>query len=643
MSSHSGGQGNDTLPLKHEIVTVLEADAVHLAYDDKFLYAACRDQMIRVWSKGDWQQVAVLGETDSAPLAVHVDEEQIYATCEKRVYVWRKDAFGMIGWFELSYSAITSTLQDDRFYVGSRDGRLVSIKKDTHDTSSWQLHKTDLTTLWSDKEIICTATKKEEPVVWKRDEGSAPTELARLDKDKDVVLTGNDSFIIVGLSTGSIKVWNRAEWKLEKTLEPRQNGAIASMWSINPYLLVASQQSYLTIWDLRKDLEVGQIEMDGAKFVWAEADHDYIFAASSEGIVIARITTAEGRAVDLCSRDSVEYTGTIRVSPYDVLEEVLVLQRKGDDFFEDENYPEAVAHFERAQELLIDNHHGLMEVPEERERLTSELSMRHGRALLRAKLEELDKLKKEVEAVSSGFDSKSQSTTVDEEIVQLWATVTRTIKESRVLADAEAENILSYQLAQVAESLESELKIAKKKLGKYLEKVSQAISLTHSISSEWRWMERRKTTLEERKAFLERVMDQLEERLKSAEGDIEVEEVLTSALDEYKQLHSQIDRILSASSEPSEAEAIVSKDEAVETIKIFLQVLPKKQKAILAMSSKEEKRTEAGKLLEALEQAAKTAERYKLKDMVKKIAGFLASVTAIVEECSKVEEESSAD
>ena len=94
------------------------------------MYAACTDLKIRVISKDNWQIEVELGETSSIPLAVHVDDENVYVTCERRVYVWSKENWGMIGWFELSYSAITSILLGDSLFVGAKEGRLVSIKKD---------------------------------------------------------------------------------------------------------------------------------------------------------------------------------------------------------------------------------------------------------------------------------------------------------------------------------------------------------------------------------------------------------------------------------------------------------------------------------------------------------------------------------
>ena len=97
--------GSDSSIVSHNSLSLLEVDAIDIDYDDKYLYAACRDQHIRVFDKSTWQLVAELTVTDAEPLAVDVDDAQVYATCEKRVYVWKKEKWGMIGWFELSYQA----------------------------------------------------------------------------------------------------------------------------------------------------------------------------------------------------------------------------------------------------------------------------------------------------------------------------------------------------------------------------------------------------------------------------------------------------------------------------------------------------------------------------------------------------------
>ena len=452
---------NESPIVSHEVVIELEFEAVDIAYDDDFLYAACRDQMIRVWSKESWQLVAELGETSSIPLAVAVDETQVYATCEKRVYVWNKENWGMIGWFELSYQAITSRLHGDYFYIGARDGRLVSIQKETRDPNSWQLHKSDITSLWSDEKIICTSTRKEEPRVWLKDSGTAPSELARLDKKgKGGVLAGNKEFILVGTPSGEIAVYDRVEYSLVRTLEPRKSNTIQSMWASSYYAISATTNGTLGIWDLRHGEELGEISLNGTRILWVTADHDLLYVATTGSIFIARLL-ASGRPLDVLSEGpSVWKDSLLKTSPYDVLESAIQLEKRGDEKYQDGMYHEAVVEYENALQLLIDNTHALLEVPEERQMLTDGLNTKLGRALLKAKIIELEALSHEIRQLSEELEVRKRTDMASEDVERLWGAAGRAIKESRVLSDAQAGDMLSYQLTHAVDKLDHELQAA---------------------------------------------------------------------------------------------------------------------------------------------------------------------------------------
>ncbi|MFW9769706.1 MAG: hypothetical protein ACFFEM_12870, partial [Candidatus Thorarchaeota archaeon] len=334
---------NDLRTLTHEVINTLDASAVDITYDDKYLYTACEDQRVRVWSKEDWHLVAELGETDTPPLVVDVDETQVFATCERRVYVWNKETWGLQGWFELSYHALTSTLSGDYFYVGAREGRLVSIKKNTHETSSWQLHKSDITDLWSDARIICTSTKKEEPKVWLKSQNSAPSELASLDKKgKGGVISGNNEFVIVGLSTGEIAVYDRVEWSLLRTLEPSHSSSISSMWASEFYLVAAMTSGSIVVWDLKRGEEVGLVKLNGQKINWISADQDKLYVATAESILVILLRIA-GKPLDICTDIPPMWADSLlKTSPYDVLESALELEKRGDDRYQEGLFHESV-------------------------------------------------------------------------------------------------------------------------------------------------------------------------------------------------------------------------------------------------------------------------------------------------------------
>ncbi|MHA2081728.1 MAG: hypothetical protein ACW99H_11345, partial [Candidatus Thorarchaeota archaeon] len=482
----SSSSSNAITPLSQEIVTILEAPTIDLSYDENFLYAACRDQRIRVWSKTDWEIVAELGDTDTPPLVVDVDDTQVFATCERRVYVWKKETWGMTGWFELSYQALTSTLHGDYFYVGAKDGRLVSIQKDTHETSSWQLHKSDLTSLWSDDKIICTTTKKEEPRVWLKDRDTAPSELARLDKKgKGGVLSGNAEFVLVGTSTGEIAVYDRVEWELVRTLESKRSNPVSSMWASSYFLVAAMANGTLTIWDLKRGEEIGEVILNDQKIEWINADHDLLYVATQEGITVIRLMTS-GRPLDICSDSPPILTDSLlKTSPYDVLEGALEFERKADQHYQEGRFHEAVLDYENALQLLVDNTHALLEVPEERQVLTDELSDQLGKALLKAKVQELQTISHEIQQLSEELDVRKRTDKDPQDIERLWGLAGRTIKESHVLAEAQASEMLSYQLTHVVETLETDLNEAMSKFDEFRETINQALALTRQISNEW--------------------------------------------------------------------------------------------------------------------------------------------------------------
>jgi tetratricopeptide (TPR) repeat protein len=626
MPISAGGSKGEALPLGHEVIAALEADAVHIVHDERFLYAACRDLKVRVWSKEDWQLVAELGETSTEPLMVHVDEDRVYATCERRVYVWKKETWGMTGWFELTYHAITSTLQGDSFYVGARDGRLVSIKKDTHETSSWQLHKSDISTLWSDDRVILTGGHKEEPRVWLHEPNKAPTELARLDKKiRPTAIVGNPEFVIIGSESGEISIWDRVEWQLIRTLQDKSSNPVVSMWSNSSFLVAAMNSGLITVWDLIRGNEMGRFVIENYKIGYIEADHLHVYVVGADGILVLSLTIGEVLLDLNMSSESRYGVSLLRTSPYDVLESVLVFQREGDGYFDEEDHQEAVAAYEKALQYLIDNTHALLEVPEERQQLTEELNERLGRALLKSKIQELGTLTERINQISAQIEPGTHVRFQDAVIDKLWDEASRAIKESRVLSDAQAGDILSYQLTDVADTLETELAEAMAKVNKYRETVNQALTLTHGLMNEWRWMERKKTSLNERKAFLEDAMAKISEKLKKAEPGSEVESILSDALDEHRRVYSQISRIIEAA-DSAPVDELVSKEEAIAAIEGFLRVLPKRRDAIANMTDLQEQKIESERLQGALRQALESATKFKMKEQQKILQDILDGI-----------------
>lgn len=621
---NTSSAGNDSTIISHESISLLEIDAIDIDYDNDYLYAACRDQSIRVFDKNTWKLVAELSEPDSDPLAVDVDDAQVYATCEKRVYVWKKDTWGMIGWFDLSYQAVASSLQGDFFFIGAKEGRLVSIQKESHETSSWQLHKSDITSIWSDEQIICTSTKKEEPRVWLKESNSAPSELTHLDnKGKGGIVTGNSEYIFVGTPSGEIALHDRKEWGLSNTYEPTNSNTISSMWASDYYLLVAVSSGNLSLWDTKRGIEIGNIELDGHKIEFVTADHDLLYVATPEGIFILQVI-ASGRPLDICCEGPLIWNESLlKTSPYDVLEDSLKLERSGDQKYQEGLYHEAVVEYENAMRLIIDNTHALLEVPEERILLTNELDNRLGKALLKAKIQDVQALSQKISQLSEELKESKRTDMKPEDVDSLWASAGRVIKESRQLADAQTSEMLSFQLTHEIDTLDSVLTDAMTQYDTYRETINQAIALIKQISNLWHWMERKRTSLVERKEFLEKSVKRISLALEKAEPEGEVKTILEDALREYKKTFEQIDRIVTSSDNDKEA-IFTNRDEASETIESLLIVIPKKREALEAITDPDEREEERLRLESALNQALETAKSFKITKAIKAIKAELS-------------------
>jgi hypothetical protein len=618
--------GNDTSIVSHESISILEVDAVDIDYDEKYLYTACRDHVIRVFKKSDWQLIAELSDTESPPLAVDVDEDQIYATCERRVYVWKKETWGMIGWFELSYQAVSSSLHGDFFFIGGKEGRLVSIQKESHETSSWQLHKSELTSIWTDDRIICTSTKKEEPRVWLKESDSAPSELARLDKTgKGGVVTGNSEFIFVGSPSGEIAVYDRTDWSLDKILESKKSKTISSMWASEYYLLAAMSPGTLNLWDTKRGIEISTVELDGNKIDYVTADHNLLYVATPAGIYVLEIM-ASGRPLDVCIEGPLVWKDSLlKTSPYDVLEDSLKLEKTGDQKYQDGLYHEAVVEYENAMRLLIDNTHSLLEVPEERKALTNELNTRLGKALLKAKIQEVQSLTRDIQELAKELNERKRTDVEPDVVDTLWASAGRVIKESKVLIDAQANDMLGFQLIHVIEKLDAILTDAMTLYDSFRETINQAIALTKQISIEWHRMERKRTSLAERKEFLDNSIKRLAKALETADPEGEVQTILSDAMNEYKKIFEQIDWIISSSETESEQD-LSNREEAVETIDSLLAVIPKKREDLGTISEPDEYEKERLRLVAALQQGLELAKKLKLNKSVKAIEEELAQL-----------------
>ena len=466
-------------------------------------------------------------------------------------------------------------------------------------------------------------------MVWNRSLDAAPAELAVLGKtDRGIAVTGNSEFVMVGFASGDVKLWDRVGWNHVRTLESQADESLTSMWANDLYLVTSSTEGFLTIWDLKNNIPLGRIQKNGVKYGEVAADHDLIYVASSEGLTVIGISLGE-QALDLCKADNrIRDEHLLKTSPYDVLESVLSRQHQGDNLLQERHFSEAMEEYDSALRLLIDNAHALQAVPEEREKITREISSRRSKASLRSKIEDIQSISKEIEQISDELEFKGQTLKDEAEITSLWNTAESAIGEARTLSEDNADDMLSYQLTYLTDILQSDLEAAKEKLATYQRKVNQARALISGIENEWHWMEQRRTSLPERSDFLERTIKRLEKQLSNAESDTEVLEILQGALDKHKQLHEQISRIISASDDEQET-VLSSREDALAAIHGLLRMMPKNRNAMLAISDHAKRQKELERLTTALEEALESAKHHDLKEETRSIQNELESVASL--------------
>ncbi|MCJ7818035.1 MAG: hypothetical protein MUP60_04230, partial [Candidatus Thorarchaeota archaeon] len=246
-----------------------------------------------------------------------------------------------------------------------------------------------------------------------------------------------------------------------------------------------------------------------------------------------------------------------------------------------------------------------------------------GKALLKAKIQEIQSLAQNIQQLSEELQELKRTEMTPDDVDVYWATAGRLIKESRVLADAQSNDMLSFQLIHGVEKLDSILTETMTQYDTFRETIIQAIALTRQISNEWHWMERKRTNLAVRKDFLETSMKRFSDALVKADPESEVQTILSSALNEYTKLFQQIDWIISSTENESE-KIFENREEASETIESLLVVIPKRREALGVISNPEEHERERLRLLSALQQALDTAKSYKLTKSIKSIEDELA-------------------
>ena len=120
-------------------------------------------------------------------------------------------------------------------------------------------------------------------------------------------------------------------------------------------------------------------------------------------------------------------------------------------------------------------------------------------------------------------------------------------------------------------------------------------------------------------------MEKLGDAVAKADAEGEVQQILSGALDEYRRLYSQIDRIVSSYITEQDT-SFATKEEAQEAIDGLLTVMPKKIATLQDIEDETERELEQKRIIAALEQALKTAKSFRMNKASKAIQAELEKV-----------------
>jgi hypothetical protein len=148
--------------------------------------------------------------------------------------------------------------------------------------------------------------------------------------------------------------------------------------------------------------------------------------------------------------------------------------------------------------------------------------------------------------------------------------------------------------------------------------------------SEWRWLERRRTNLDERKSFLETTIENLQSRVADAENNPQVVSIYQSSLEGFQKLLEQITRIINASEGETIDEVLLDSDEAEKAITSMLKILPKKIGELQAIEVESEWQVEKERMLEALQQALDTTTKHKLKNLQSQVTESMDTIKELI-------------
>lgn len=258
-----------------------------ITIDDEYIYSACNDKTVKVWSKTDLTEIASLEHSEWID-SVTVDDKYVITGERKCVRIWNKEDWSEVATVGMRTDLIKAvklrpvTVDDDYLYSVVQDDTLqIWSKKDWSEVASISEHKDTITTLLTDNEYFYSVSADKTIQVWSKTDWSNQ---ATLHVPYIVSLATDETYLYAGSIDGTIHVLNKRNWS--ETVRLRGHPEVVSSLAVGEqYIYSGHPNGLIRIWRKNDWSEVVSLRGHAGKVNSIVMDGLHLYSSSSDNTI----------------------------------------------------------------------------------------------------------------------------------------------------------------------------------------------------------------------------------------------------------------------------------------------------------------------------------------------------------------------
>ncbi|CAG9334152.1 unnamed protein product [Blepharisma stoltei] len=227
--------------------------------DNKYLLSGSKDKFIKVWSIGNWNEIASLEGHGSDVLCIEETKDfAISGGADCQICLWNKNQWDLDG-ILFGHSKAISCLKvfsNMRFLISGSDDKTIRI---------WNISiKAQIAVISGHTDAIkCLKLTKNEKYavsssldktikIWDIDERKEIVSLDNSDVANCIELIDNDKFIIAGLNDGKMILWSFVDWNKIATITDHKRPIKLVKSPYEDWKIIAGSRQNVEVYDLQK-------------------------------------------------------------------------------------------------------------------------------------------------------------------------------------------------------------------------------------------------------------------------------------------------------------------------------------------------------------------------------------------------------